>query len=76
MQNKDGYLIGNNGNKSSKRLLGVIMISLAIAYGLGVGIGSVFSVIKSPDTCLTILQYFLMGGCSLLGIGVFEGKMK
>lgn len=76
MEKKDGFLISASGAKSSKRLLGIIMLVGSLLFGGLVGVMSIFFSIEKPDVALSILQYFIMGGCSLLGIGVLEGKKK
>lgn len=73
-EKKDGFLNGANGAKSSKRLIGIIMLCVSLIFGAVLGGMAIFYNIKSPDIALSILQYFIMGGCSLLGIGVLEGK--
>lgn len=70
------FLTRDNGVKSSKRLLGVIMLAWALLYGGCLGLMSIFGEIKNPDITTTVLQYFILGGCTLLGVGVFEGNKK
>lgn len=71
---KDSYLKGVNGAKSSKRLIGTIMLSTSLVYGLVLGVYAIQNKVVNPDICTSILQYFILGGCTLLGVGIFETK--
>lgn len=71
---KDSYLNGINGTKSSKRLLGMLMLASSLIYGLILGLYAIQNKITNPDVCTDILQLFILGGCTLLGVGIFETK--
>lgn len=79
MTEKMGYLSDDAGNKSSKRLWGSILLCFGI-FLASILFG--FSIVKPEHiytTATTILETFIVGGSSLLGIGVFErilGKSK
>ena len=72
------YLQDTSGNKSSKRLWGSIILSVAIVLSIAVVITSVYVGNKIDDNVVSILNGFFITGAGLLGIGVVEvfGKGK
>lgn len=72
--NANGFLEGGNGGKSSKRLLGIIMLISSLIFGLILGATALFFNISNAETCLEVLKYFMVGGCTLLGVGIFENN--
>lgn len=71
-----GFLVGANGLKSSKRLLGIVTLAIALLLSITLEIMAIFHTIKNPEVAMTVLQYLMMGGCTLLGVGVFEAKIN
>lgn len=78
-----GYLENNNGEKSSKRLWGSILIGVGIEMKLVLFHYGLFWVEKAPasplfDNLDGCSNWMITVGSSLLGIGVIElfGKIK
>lgn len=69
-----GFLNDSNGNRSSKRLFGSVILSIAIILCLVLFGYSLLSGAKDPQTAMSIINMLLLMGCALLGIGVFENK--
>jgi hypothetical protein len=67
-----------NGNPSSKRLLGAIILFNGIVMANTVFIMGLLQKIPDPDMVKNVLQIIFLTGGSLLGIGVVElfGKKK
>ena len=70
------YLQDTAGNRSSKRLWGSIILSVAIVLSIVVVITSVFLGNTLDDNVVTILQGLFFAGTALLGFGVVEGFGK
>ena len=69
-----GFLNDANGNKSSKRLFGSIILSTALILCLVLFGYSMITGAKDAQTAMSVINMLLLMGCSLLGIGVFENK--
>ena len=61
-----------DGNKSSKRVAGVIISGVGLALLVFLGIYSMFNTIKDPSTAMDAFKTILIVGGGLLGVGVFE----
>ena len=61
------------GNKSSKRVAGISLISAGGLLIMALGVASFFIVAKDPATIITCGKTLIVTGAALLGIGVFEG---
>jgi len=70
------YLQDANGNKSSKRLWGSILLTLGIVASAILFYYSLLIGSKDAATALGVINIFLIAGSSLLGIGVFEKAVK
>ena len=70
MSNK--ILQDKNGNMSSKRVWGSILLSSGIFFSSILFYFSLFRGTSDPNTALGIINIFLISGGGLLGIGVFE----
>lgn len=70
------FLTDNNGNKSSKRLLGASLLCVALIMAIVLFIGAILGYIKDPDTAISMMNTLCIAGSSLLGIGVFEPKRQ
>lgn len=75
-QNKFNVLDDSNGNASSKRLFGAILIGIGGLMGIALFVCSLFIVVKDPTTAITTMNTFIFTGAGLLGIGVLEGVVK
>lgn len=64
----------SEGDISSKRISGVICLSIAAIMGVGLYFASIFAKVNDPTTAMNVINGFLLSGSSLLGIGVLEGK--
>lgn len=62
----------SNGNYSSKRIAGFILLSIGAFFLLTIGIISIFRYIVDSDTALTVGKTIISVGGGLLGIGVVE----
>ncbi len=63
------------GNLSSKRVAGMIVIAVAIIMGIVLFGFSVDRSIGDSKTAMSVIEWFLLAGGGLLGVGVFE-KIK
>jgi len=72
IEQKYGFLRGYTGEKSSKRLWGMILMISAIVMGFGIFGTAVIGVSKDSNVSLEVLKLFLGTGCILLGIGLAE----
>ena len=66
----------SDGNASSKRLFGAILIGIGGLMGVALFTASLFIVVKDPTTAITTMNTFIFTGAGLLGIGVLEGVVK
>jgi hypothetical protein len=69
----NGFLHDSEGDKSSKRLLGAILLGVGIIMASTLFIFALNKHVGDPGTCLSVLQYIFLAGTSLLGLGVAEG---
>ena len=79
MQNEQkqiGFLQGMNGEKSSKRLWGSIILGLGVFLGVNLFYFAVFGKVNDSHTALIVVEAFLAAGSALLGFGVFERTVK
>lgn len=60
------------GNTSSKRIIGTILIAIGVCLLLSIGVVSIFRVIADPDTAMESGKTILIAGASLIGAGVLE----
>ena len=65
-----------NGNKSSKRIMGISMLSTGGAMAIALFVFSLFKDVKDAETALTIIKTLMVAGGGLLGIGIFEKPRK
>jgi hypothetical protein len=68
----NGFLHDSDGDKSSKRLLGVVLLGVGIIMASTLFIFGLMRHVGDPATCLSVLQYTFMAGTSLLGLGIAE----
>ena len=67
----------SNGDDSSKRIAGAIILTCGLLLLIAIGILSIFKGIADPVTGLQVGKTLMITGASLLGIGVIEGlKVK
>ena len=62
----------SQGHTSSKRIVGVCLVSVGGGLLLALGIIAVFRAITDPGTALSAGQTLVYSGAALLGIGVAE----
>jgi hypothetical protein len=72
----NNYLQDSQGNKSSKRLWGSILLFIGIVFSMILFGFSLVAGAKDASTALGIINIFLIAGGSMLGIGVFEKAIK
>jgi hypothetical protein len=72
----NGVMQDGNGNKSSKRITGISILSGAGCMSICLFIFSLFKQVGDPSTALTIIKTMLFTGSGLLGIGVVEHFSK
>jgi hypothetical protein len=61
-----------DGDPSSKRWIGAILITLGSALITSIGVAAIFTAIKDPATAITAGQTLIGTGAALLGISVLE----
>ena len=66
----------SNGDPSSKRIVGTIVLGCGLVLLLTVGIMSIFKVIGDPTTAVNCGTTLMATGGGLLGFGVLEGVVK
>lgn len=66
------FLQDSQGNSSSKRLWGSIVLSVGLIFACILFAYSILEGARDPSTASGIINMFLIAGSSLLGIGVFE----
>jgi len=72
----NNFLQDSSGNKSSKRLWGAIILSMGLLFSSVLFAFSLVGEAKDAATALGIVNLFLVSGGTLLGIGVFEGRLN
>ena len=65
-----------SGKKSSKRIAGAIILSVAILFSVILFGYSLTSGAKDAATAISIINSFFLAGSGLLGAGVFEKGIK
>lgn len=75
-ENPIGFLEDSNGDRSSKRLWGSILLSIGVLFAMVLFSASLFITIADPLTAIKIIEWLFMCGGGLLGIGVLEGLKK
>ena len=73
---KHNFLDDVNGNKSSKRLWGSIILGGGIVLAIVLFTVSLFKEAVDPATAIKIINLCVITGAGLLGIGVFERGKK
>ena len=68
----NNFLQDESGNKSSKRLIGIILSSVGGALCLALFIFSLFKPVGDPETAKYCCFTLLGAGVGLLGAGVIE----
>tara|TARA_R110000868_G_scaffold382861_1_gene649513 strand:- start:223 stop:459 length:237 start_codon:yes stop_codon:yes gene_type:complete len=66
------FLKDAQGNKSSKRLCGVILLGLAVVFAVILFIYSILNIKSDTATAISIINMLLLAGSSLCGVGTFE----
>jgi hypothetical protein len=72
----NGYLQDGNGNKSSKRLAGFVLITIGIIMAVVTFCLSIYAHLGDSRTMLSIVDAFFLSGCGLLVGGVIETFTK
>ena len=67
-----GFLEDSKGNKSSKRLCGIILVGFSLTLALILFIISIYKPIGDANTALRIVEVLSMVGGGLLGVGAIE----
>ncbi len=62
----------SKGNRSSKRIFGAILITVALLCSITLFIISLLSGAPDANTAISVINMLLIAGGGLLGIGVFE----
>jgi hypothetical protein len=70
------FLQDNNGDNSSKRLWGSILLGVGIILKVTLFFLAIKFTVKNPDLASNVIEGFFYIGGSLLGLGVFEGVVK
>ena len=71
----NSFLEDSQGNKSSKRIAGSILIGLGIIGAITLYIFSLFFGAKDSSTAMDIVQLFILSGSGLIGAGTFENGL-
>lgn len=66
----------SNGNKSSKRIYGAIILIIAIIKSIVLFSFSLYTKVGDPTTAINIIDGMYILGGGLLGIGIFEKVKK
>lgn len=73
---KNGFLDDNSGNRSSKRLFGAIILTVALLLSVFTVIWDVLHTNIDIPAAEKILEILFISGTSLLGFGVIENFAK
>ena len=73
---KLGFLQDSDGNKSSKRLWGAVLLGTGVLMALVLFYYSTELQASDAETAIGIINSLLLSGSGLLGIGVFERIKK
>jgi len=71
-QNKFGFLQDNEGNNSSKRLFGALLIILGIIMAQILFYYSIVRPETPYETAKSLIEFIIASGSGLLGIGIAE----
>jgi hypothetical protein len=71
-QLSNGYLQDINGNKCTRRLFGMIIITLGIIMAVGLFIRGLYDATDSFISSYNVCQMMLLTGSGLLGINIIE----
>ena len=66
----------SEGNQSSKRVAGFLMVTFAMGLAFMVFVFSFFQELRNTDVILDVIHLFTFSGAGLLGIGVIENFSK
>ena len=66
----------NNGNASSKRLFGAVLLGSGLLFSAVLFGFSLFTGASDAHTAVSVINMLLISGGGLLGIGVFEKGIK
>ena len=71
-------LTDSNGNKSSKRVAGFIVLGMGLIMAAVLFSASIVKKVGDPDTAMSVINTMFITGGSLLGLGIAElfGKKK
>ena len=72
----NNFLNDSNGNKSSKRLWGSILLSVGIVLATILFFKSLEAEVADKQTTMNIINMFLVTGGGLLGVGVLESVIR
>jgi hypothetical protein len=75
-EDKKGFLQDAEGDLSSKRLFGAVLILAGGLLLLTTGIMAIFAGVQDSASALGAGQAMILAGAGLLGIGVLEGVGK
>ena len=68
----NSLLQDREGNTSSKRVAGFILLGIGVVYYLAIGVTSIFKPVADPTTALAVGSTLIITGAGLLGISVVE----
>lgn len=71
-----GFLQDSDGNKSSKRLWGAVLLGTGVLMSLVLFYYSTELQASDAETAIGIINSLFLSGSGLLGIGVFERIKK
>lgn len=63
-----------NGNKSSKRILGTILLVVGVLMSIALFSYSLYTKVADPTTAIDIIKLLVFAGGAMLGVTVFENK--
>lgn len=69
---QNGFFYDSQGNRSSKRLVGTVLIVAGGCFLGIVGVFSLFNPVADPATSLAVGKTLIYAGAGLLGVGVVE----
>jgi len=72
LRKNPGFLQDRNGANSSKRLCGVILLSIGMAMGVTIFIFGLQNPSAIYRASFSVMKDFLIAGTSLLGLGLVE----
>lgn len=72
-QQPTGIIEESPGVKSSKRLMGVVLVSSGAALLVAIGVVAIFRSVTDSAAALDAGKALIWTGAALLGVGVLEG---